>query len=161
LKEYATIIASAIAAIASVVTLLINMKLTTSRERRKALWERELDKFIELEEKAGSLVEDLLSYRCRDDCEKQTYFEKQQYLLLAAGRFRRYPEVLSGIYDLQNRSGWYFSQDMKHESRKESQEATTGLITAYDRLLVACDKVLGRRPQKFKFSVTRGAKTHP
>jgi beta-phosphoglucomutase-like phosphatase (HAD superfamily) len=144
MKEYAAIIAASIAAVASIVTLLLNTKLTINREKRKALWDKEIDKFMELEEVAGQITEDLLSYRCRDEKEKQSYFEKAAYLRIAAGRFRRYPEVLQALRELNHSVGWYFSQDTKHESKEEYEQARSELENAFAALVTACDKAIGR-----------------
>lgn len=144
MKEYAAIIAASIAAMASVVTLLLNTKLTINREKRKALWDKEIDKFIELEEIAGKITEDLLSYSCRDEDDKKEYYSNAAYLRIAAGKFRRYPEVLQALRDLSHSAGWYFSQDMKHETTEEFNKVRADLEESFNALIAACDNAIGR-----------------
>ena len=144
MKEYAAIIAASIAAIVSIVTLLLNTKLTINREKRKALWDKEIDKFMELEEVAEKVTEDLLCYRCREEDEKQEYFDNAAYLRIAAGKFHRYPEVLQALRELNHSAGWYFSQDMKHKTKEEYEEARYDLEKSFNSLIAACDKAIGR-----------------
>ena len=148
MKEYAAIIAASIAAVASIVTLLLNTKLTINREKRKALWDREIDNFMKLEEVAGKITEDLLSYRCRNEDEKNEYFSNATYLRIATGKFRRYPEVLQALRELNHNAGWYFSQDMKHETKEKYNEARSDLEKSFNRLIAACDNAIGRPKYK-------------
>lgn len=140
----ATVIAASIAAVASVATLILNALLATTREKRKALWEKELERFFELEEKAGQLTEDLFSYRCRSDDEKKDFYANSQYLRDMVGRFLRYEEVANALRKFNQCANWYFSQDMKHESKKEFEDARRDLEDSHKGLLIACDRAIGR-----------------
>jgi hypothetical protein len=53
LKDWVSVIAAIIAALASIATLVLSTTLTFRREQRKLLWEQELSRFLELEEAAG------------------------------------------------------------------------------------------------------------
>ena len=147
IKEYGTVIAASIAAIASIITLALNTRLTLNREKRRALWDKELERFVELEEVAGKITEDLMSHRCREEDDKEVFYQHMQYLRVAAGRFRRYPAVAQSIRCLSHDAGWYFGKDMKHESKEEYEEARNNLLESYSSLIKACDEALGR-PKK-------------
>ena len=140
----ATVIAASIAAAASVATLILNALLTSTREKRKVLWERELERFFELEEKSGQLAEDLFGYRCRSEDERREFYANARYLRDMVGRFLRYGEVSKALREFIHSANWYFSQDMKHESQKEFEEARNDLEQSHKRLLTACDRAIGR-----------------
>lgn len=144
--QEATVIAAVIAAIASVASLLLNTRLSESRDKRRILWERELNRFFDLEEVAGRLVEDLLAYRCRTEEAKAAASEKLEYLHAAAGRFLRYSEVAAALRELHHTAGWYVTQDMKHETRQEFEQTRKDVLDAHKKLLAACDAVLKRHP---------------
>ena len=111
--EDATVIAAGIAAVASVTTLFLNTKLSESREKRRLLWERELERFFELEEAAGRLVQDLLAFRFNDADAREVAEEKREFLHAAGGRFRRYPDVAGALGELHHCSGWYITQGLE------------------------------------------------
>jgi hypothetical protein len=140
----ATVIAASIAAVASVTTLILNAILTTTREKRKALWEKELERFFGLEERAGQLAEDLFSYRCRSEDEKKEFYANARHLRDMVGRFLRYQDVAKALRQFNHSANWYFAQDMKHDSRKEFEEARKDLEESHQDLLRACDRALGR-----------------
>jgi hypothetical protein len=70
LRDYTAIVVACVAASVSIVSLVWSTRLNEGRDRRKVLWERELNRFSELEDTAGCLVEDLLSYNIRSDQER-------------------------------------------------------------------------------------------
>lgn len=147
MKEYAVIIAATIAALASIASLILSTRLTYDKEKRRILWVKEFDKFMELEETAGILTEDLLSYNCRTDEEKNEYYKKASFIRNSAGRFMRYPGVSKAIRELSHCAGWYFSQDMKHEGKEQYEEARADLERAYRGLVAECDKAMARPKQ--------------
>lgn len=149
--EDATVIAAGIAAVASVTTLFLNTKLSESREKRRLLWERELERFFELEEAAGRLVQDLLAFRFNDADAREVAEEKREFLHAAGGRFRRYPDVAGALGELHHCSGWYITQGLECKTREEFEEARTDLDRAYRELLFASDAVLSRHPWWRKF----------
>lgn len=138
-------VAATIAATASVVSIFVNIYRSSRKERENKLWEKELERFFLLEEKVGVLVENLMAFRCGEDSEKEEYFEMQQHLASAIGRFRRYPNVLQSLRLLQNDAGWYFSQDMKHKTKEDYNEARSNLEESYQKFINACDEVLKRQ----------------
>ncbi len=144
-KDLLILATATIAAAASIISIFVNIRLSKQKERSNKIWEKELERFFELEEQVGILVENLIVFRCREESEKNSYFEKQQYLASAIGRFRRYPVVFHALRQLQNDTGWYFRQDMKHETKDDYEEARNNLESSYKKFLVACDTVLDRK----------------
>jgi hypothetical protein len=53
---WASITGAAVGSIFSIVGTLVGTWLTQRRERRQQVWQREIDRIIELEERAGQLV---------------------------------------------------------------------------------------------------------
>ena len=139
------LMAAAIAAVASVVSIIVNVMLSSRNQRKNKIWEKELERIFDLEEKVGVLVDDLIFFRCRSEDERDRFFEMQRYLPNAMGRFRRYPELHEALRLLFHDAGWYFSRDMRHESKEEFAEAKKNLLSSYAGFLKACDKVLGRK----------------
>jgi hypothetical protein len=148
LKDYAAIVVACVAALVSIVSLVWSTRLNEGRDRRKVLWERELNRFSELEDTAGRLVEDLLSYNIRTDQERTAVLEKLQVLRGATGRFLRYPEIASALRDVSQSAGWYISQDMKHESKAEFEEAKNDVTVSFGKLIAAIDKTLKHAPNR-------------
>jgi len=144
MTEYATIIAATIAALASMVSLLLNTKLTINREKRKILWSKEIDRFIELEENCGILTEYLLSYGYSDEEKKQKYRDNAQYIRIASGRFRRYQNVLQALRDFKNRAGIYISELGQQNTREEDEEYRSHIEKTFYSLINACDKAVDR-----------------
>ncbi|HEY3433559.1 MAG TPA: hypothetical protein VGK09_13540 [Rhodocyclaceae bacterium] len=148
LKDYAAIIVACLAAAVSIVNLTLSTRLSEGRERRKVLWERELDRFSELEDTAGRLVEDLLSYNIRSDTERSAALERLQLLRGSTGRFLRYPTIAAALRDVTHSAGWYISQDMKHETKAEFEEARNDVTTSFSKLISAIDKTLKSAPKR-------------
>lgn len=140
-KEYLAVL---LGALISLATLVVSSRLTEGRERRKVYWEREHAKFVELQEAAGILVEDLMRYRMRQDDERVVVLEKMKDIRAASGRFLRYPLIASALRDLENVAGWYIHQDMKHETSEDFKIARADVDDCFKKLVVACDATLKR-----------------
>jgi len=141
--ELVTLAAAVIALLGSVLSLYISTRLAVQKERRQLLWSKELDRFFELEQFAGELVEEVGSYRPIPD--DRTSLERRfQALELAAGRFGRYPGVQQAIRDLHNTLGRMFAAKRDHD---DDRSVRTDLEPAFRKLLAACDDVVGRERQ--------------
>ena len=138
--ESASLIAlgAAIALLGPVVTSQLALK----RERRQQLWNRELDRFFELEELAGMIAERLGGYRPVEP-NRDRIGSQILELEAAAGRFRRYPEVTQAIRDLCNTTGWILTEGQA-ESAEEETSTKQELVSRHKALLDACDRVLCR-----------------
>ena len=148
LKDYAAIIVACLAAAVSIVNLTLSTRLSEGRERRKVLWEKELERFSELEDTAGRLVEDLLSCKIRSDTERSAALEKLHVLRGATGRFLRYPTIAAALRDVTQSASWYISQDMKHEKKAEFEEARNDVTTSFAKLISAIDETLRLAPKR-------------
>lgn len=139
--ELFTLAAAVIAFLGSVLSLFISSTLAIRKERRQLLWSKELDRFFELEEFAGTLVEELGSYKpvADDRTELGELFDR---LDRAAGRFGRYPDVRQAIRDLGNTLAGMFAANRADEDDREIRKE---LQPAYQALLQACDAVVGRK----------------
>jgi hypothetical protein len=144
-KDLLVLIAAVIAAIASVASILVNVILSSKNQRKNKIWEKELERIFDLEEKVGMLVDNLIFFRCRSEGEKDRFYQMQSYLPNAMGRFRRYPELHEALRLVFHDAGWYFSRDMKHDNKEEFNEAKANLQSSYAKLLKACDKILDRK----------------
>lgn len=147
LRDYAAIIVACIAGALSIFTLVLTTRLTEGRERRKVLWEREQARFAELEDVAGRLVEELLRFNTRGPEGRMLANEKLQFLRTASGRFLRYDQIAGPLRDLEKAAGWYISEDMKHDSRSEYEQARVDVSEGFRKLIVACDDVLKNAPK--------------
>lgn len=96
----ATLIASGIAALASIATLVLNSRLTVDRERRQALNKKEIDRMFQVEELAGRVLELSASYAPVDAklARLPKLFEE---LDDSAGRLARYPDVQQAMGESQ------------------------------------------------------------
>jgi hypothetical protein len=148
LKDYTAIIVACIAAAVSIINLFWSMHFNEKREQRKVLWERELNRFSELEDTAGRLIEDILSYRIRTESELSIANKKLQILRAATGSFLRYPNIASALRDVTHSSAWYIAQDMRHETRAEFEDAQNSVKTSFEKLVTAIDEALKNAPRK-------------
>lgn len=138
--EIVTLAAAVTALLSSILSLFISTSLAIQKERRQLLWAKELDRFFELEELAGNLVEELVSYRSAPG-DRTTLPQGFGALEQAAGRFGRYPEVRQAIRDLHNTLGRMF---VAKRDRQNDQQVRGELDQTFRKLLAACDKVVGR-----------------
>ena len=148
LRDYAAVVIACVSAAVSIVSLVWSTHLHEGRERRKVLWERELNRFAELEDTAGRLVEDLLSYNIRSDEHRSAAQEKLQGLRATTGRFLRYPAIAAALRDVTHSAGWYVAQDMKHETRAEFEEARNDVTSSFSKLITAIDATLKSAPKR-------------
>lgn len=135
-----TLAASIIALLGSLLSLFVGSRLVLQRERRQLLWSKELDRFLELEELAGTLVEEIGSYKPvpTDRAELVAQFDS---LHRSAGQFARYPAVRQAVRDLHNVLGRLF---VAKRDSEDDREVRGELEPAYRSLIDACDKATGR-----------------
>ena len=139
--QLVTLAAAVIALLGSVLSLLISTSLAVHKERRQLLWSKELDRLFELEEMAGELVEELGSHR-QFPADPTAMMNKLWALELAAGRFGRYPDVRQAIRSLTNVLHRMF---VSKRDQADSERVRAELEPAYQKLLKACDNVVGRK----------------
>jgi len=134
-----TLIASILALVGSLLTILMGTRLALLKERRQLLWSKELERFLALEEFAGQLVEELASYRTLDRSNVGPRLEELQQ---AAGRFARYDDVRRATLQLQNTLERMFAAKKDHTD--DEQELRSELDRHLKQLLSACDRITGR-----------------
>jgi hypothetical protein len=133
-----TLIASIIALVGSLLTILVGTRLTLLKERRQLLWSKEIERFLALEERAGQLVEELASHRALDQL---TVGPKLEEYRQDAGRFARYDDVRRAILQLQNTLDRMFVAKRDHD---DQEKLRSELDRDLKKLLNACDHVTGR-----------------
>ncbi len=136
--KIATLIAAAIAAVASLASLFLNSRLTFDRERRQTLFRNEIDRLFAVEELAGSAMELIASY-APVEAKRQRVAELLVELDEFAGRLARYPDVRQPVRDLSNTcKRLYDARSQKEDERPiraELEPAYTVLISAVDRVV--------------------------
>lgn len=137
----ASLVGAAVGAIFSIAGMVVNSWLTLSRERLQLAWEKEVDRIIELEERAGKVVEFATSYRGIEEIIERTR-EQYQQLEIDAGRFRRHKGIMQALRDLQNGLDRLLDSQSRHEDWREIAVEVGSL---YDLLLKECDAVTGKR----------------
>ena len=140
MSEVITLIAALTAVVGSIISLFISTKLAIHKERRQLLWTKELERFFNLEEQAGEIVEFAGGYRPLPE-DRAKLASELDNLADSAGKFARYPDVRQGIRDLHNTVGRALEMKQGGSPDKEVREE---LGRAYEKLLSACDEVLKR-----------------
>lgn len=139
-KETITLLASVIALLGSLLSLFIGSSLAIRKERRQLMWSKELDRFFELEESVGILVEDLGSHKSIRDREEYL-LQKLHQLSNDSGKFARYPDVRQSIRDTHNVLSRLY---MAKRDSQDEREVRSELEPAYRNLLKSCDTVVNR-----------------
>lgn len=139
-KEEVTLIAALIAALTSIVTLGLNARLAILREKRMLIWEKEVQRLHELEEKAGVIQEIALSY-ANPNLLEQEFFPLHDEMRHAAGKFGRYPVLAQAIRDLNHACAVTVAEKVKSGDSREWQEK---IKPAHQALLRACDEITKR-----------------
>lgn len=143
-SQEATFIAALVAAVASLLTLLLGSRLAYDRERRQALVRKEIDRMFAVEELAGELAELVGSYRRVwsgiEETRLQTLFRD---LEATAGRLSRYPEVRQALRDVNNVCQRLFVAVRDRD--EDEREIRSELDPALQKLHQAVDHKIGRR----------------
>ena len=143
-SQEATLIAAWIAAAASLLSLLLNSRLTYNRERRQALVRKEIDRMFAIEELAGELAELAGSYRrVWSGVDEARLAQLLRDMESTAGRMARYPEIRQTLRDLDNICHRLLAATKGHEA--DEREVRAELEPALTRLHRAVDRQLGRR----------------
>ena len=145
LKDWVSVIAAIIAALASIATLVLSTTLTFRREQRKSLWEQELSRFLELEEAAGKLAEELGTYELRRTPKgDESFWEQYNWMKAATGRFRRYSEVHAALREFNHSAAAFYQVDRRTGAPNEYDERGADLDKAYKALMKASDEATNR-----------------
>ncbi|WP_353566729.1 hypothetical protein [Haloferula sargassicola] len=139
-KEYLTLAAAAIAALTSVISLLLNTRLTLTREKRSVLWKREVERLFEIEELAGQAQEYALDYRPTES-KKERFAPMRERLELSAGRVSRYPELAKSLRELGH---WGSIAASFGEGTEQVMEARSEIPKHFAKILHECDTITKR-----------------
>lgn len=143
MSESATLVAALVAAAASLVSLLLNSRLTYDRERRQALVRKEMERLFSVEEMAGELSELVGSYAWvpsgGSEARLQELFTE---IDATAGRMSRYPDVRQALRELSNVCKRLFVARRDHE---DDRAVRAELELALKKLHASVDAILGRR----------------
>ena len=136
-----TLYAAAVASIFSLLSMLVLSWLTQRRERRQQVWQTEINRIIELEERTGQLVELICSHNAPDK-NRNGIADALSRLGSDAGRFRRHKNIMQAIRDLHNGLSRLLDEKLHNEDYRGTGVEVDSL---YDTLLTECDKVTGKR----------------
>ncbi len=133
--------------VVAVLSSLATQWYSHKKDKEKTVWNRHMEKIMELEEKAGDLTEYLCGYRSfpwsEDTKDKlKNYLEQINSI---SGGFRRYSELNQSARDFINSSQIIMEIKMlegRFKSLKEEKELTNNLNSNFKALIETCDKVL-------------------
>jgi hypothetical protein len=137
----ASFVGAAVGSVFAIIGMVVNSWLTLSRDRRQLAWKTEVNRVVELEERAGALVEIATSHRGIEEIIERTKDHYRQ-LELDAGRFKRYKGIMQALRDLHNGVGRLLDSHSVHE---DWREVAVDVDSLYDALLKECDAVTGKR----------------
>ena len=138
---WAAFVSAAVSSIFSLLGMAVNSRLTQGRERRQQVWQTEINRIIDIEERAGQLVELIGGHHALDKI-RDGAADGLLQLESDAGRFRRHKRIMQAIRDLHNGLSRLLDDKLRHEDYRETS-AEVNLL--YDKLLTECDKVTGKR----------------
>lgn len=139
-KEYLTLIVAGMALLSSIITLILNTKLTTSKEKRVLLWKREVERLFDIEELAGAAQECALDYR-PVEAKKESYKELRGKLDSAAGRISRHKELAKALRQLNH---WCSIACSFSEGTEETTNARDEIPEHFSAVLEQCDVITKR-----------------
>ena len=142
MTEFEVVLLSAgVASILSLAGALLHSYILKRLERRQQVWQTEINRIIELEEHAGELVEFIGSHKSIEEI-RQYAAKELPRLESCAGRFRRHKGIMQAVRNLYNKLGCLLKDK---ERNVDFRAAADDVSTMYDKLLVECDKVTGKR----------------
>lgn len=135
--EMFTLTGTVIGALITFGSQWLNNHLAINKEQQKLLWEKELDRLMELEETAGIAQELALSYESPEliEAEFKPLYDK---LRLSAGRFGRYPDLAKAIRELSHCCAATVDEKVKRGDSREWQEK---IKPAFQEFIRKCDLV--------------------
>ncbi|MFM5679043.1 hypothetical protein ACET57_18790 [Aeromonas veronii] len=137
--EYFTLIAAGgLAAVTSIITLVLNSKLTLHKEKRMVIWEKEIERFQLLEEKLGLIQEIVIRHSHVETLNEDfaTHHDELKYL---AGSYCRHPELAKSIRRFVCACDGVYNCKVEHKDYRESE---IELNISYKDVLAQCDIIL-------------------
>lgn len=128
-----------VGAVLTIIGNIILHYLDRKKERRQEILKRELDRLYKLEELAGEITEWSSSYQLNLSSEE--LHKKINDLKIAAGTFRRYPELKQAIRDLNQHAMIVIDDKL---NRKNFAESETELEEKYKNFVSVFEDVINK-----------------
>lgn len=144
--EFITLVAAVVAAATSIGGIVLTTRLSILRQRRVAVWSRELERMFKLEELAGMAKETVTVHRDPDRLMKY-YVPLYVELNDSKGRLSRYGDLASAIDDLAQTCANLVDAVVAGREAEKTQ-AESRIATCYRTVLAECDKIVGRQTDR-------------
>lgn len=130
---------SALTAIGSIVTVFVR----TRARRADLVFERRVERLLELEKLAGHLTE-YLGGHAPPGWEEDRLWSEYREMQRMSGSFRRYEAITQAVRNFRNRAGRILQQGGRDafETREQSEEAVEELRQEWRYLTTAIDEAL-------------------
>ncbi|MFZ3516628.1 hypothetical protein LC147_26520 [Vibrio harveyi] len=139
-KEELTLIAAVIAALTSIFSLILGSSLALSREKKKLVWEKQIERITALEEQVGITQEIILRHSSAEQI-RIAYLEVSEDLKLQAGRFAKYPELAKSLRVFCHCCDLLLDDKLQGNDYRDSRE---NVPKAFDDVMKQCEQVLQR-----------------
>ena len=141
MPDFSTVVLSAVVSFfTALITPTVSSWLTGRREKDYHFWQREVERIVALEERAGMTAQ-LVSAQLPGGEISPELRNLLDELRLDAGRFKRYSALSIAVQDFHHWSSCWVADKMRHY---DWQEARTESDAAFKRLLAASAGVLKR-----------------
>ncbi len=137
-KEEITLVAALMAAITSIISLVLSSRLTLNRDKRMTSWSKEVERLHQLEEQIGIAMEVVSVYTGIDE-KKKDYIPLHDDLKYVAGKFSRYPDLAKAIRRFVHACDLTVNCQMEHRDERSYKE---DVQKQYDQVIIACDRIL-------------------
>lgn len=141
LSGVSSLIGATVGGIFLLIGMAINSWLTLGRERRQEVWKVEIKRIVDLEERAGQLVELIGSYS-DPKLVQEKVDDGLNKLAVDAGRFRRHRQLMQAIRNLHNGLSRLLSDKLDH---RDFRSTDSEVNQQFQILLKECDAVTGKR----------------
>jgi len=132
------LVSASVGSLFSLAGLFVSSWLNEKSEKRRKLWERESERILKVEERAGIIVELCHSQPAGREASSELNGLLGQ-LHQDVGRLRRYPELSRAIRDVRHWSGCMLYDKLSHH---EVTESSKELDAAFNRLRRSSDAAL-------------------
>ncbi|NVO61454.1 hypothetical protein [Photobacterium damselae] len=139
-KEELTLLAAVIAALTSIFSLVLGSSLTFSREKKKLVWEMQIERIQDLEDQVGIAQEIVMKHRSTQQI-KEEYLQISEELKLLPGRFARYPHLAKSLRVFAHCCDLLLDDRLRGNDYRES---LSDIPKAYQDVIFQCDQVLKR-----------------
>ena len=140
-SENVVIMAATVAAVSSVITLLLNHILDLRKQKKMSQWQLDFERLSQLEELAGKAKELALSYASPEVVEAE-FVPIHDTLRHEAGKLSRYPKLANTIRELNHACAIVVARPTDGSVEREWRAK---IAPAYEALLQECDRITRRK----------------